>query len=325
MRRADAASQLALAADDQLALAHAARAWTLEFLGRLDEAAHEYARARVLEPDNFDALLGHARLLTRQQRYPEAEQLLDHALARYPEERLFQDALGTLRYQRADYAGAETAFRRSIALKPDNVYAYGNLNAALLRQDRTEEALAVLQQGLKIRPDGRLYSNLGTVLYARGRYLEAVDAFERAVSPEHGSPNDYLKWANLADALRWVPGREADAREAYARTLALIAPKLDTGANDATVLSRAALYHAKLGEPERARELIAQALSLAPDNPDVRFRATVVSELGGDRAAAITHAARALALGYPRRLLDAEPELIALRGDRRYPIIPKED
>ena len=318
LMRADVAAQLALDSDDQLALAHAARGWTDEFLGKTDAAAAAYARARVLEPDNFHALLGHARLLARRQQFTDAEDLLQQAIARYPDERLFQDALGTMHYQRADYVAAEQAFRRSIALNPDNVYAYGNLNAALLRQDRIDEALAVLQQGLKVRPDGRLYSNLGTALFAKGRYLEAVDAFERAVSPEHGSPNDYLKWGNLADALRWVPGREADARAAYTRTLELAQVLLARAPDDATLLSRAAVYHAMLGHAEAARQHLTRALAVAPDDADLRFRATLVGEILGDRDAALVHAQRAVALGFPRRRLDSEPELIALRRDRRY-------
>lgn len=324
LARADAAAQQALRLDDQLALAHVARGDVQRMAGRLPDAALAYARALALDPRNVMALAGQANLLIASQRWDEAAQLLRRAMEWHPRERRFADLLGTLRYQQGDYRAAETAFRLSLKLDPDTVFAYANLNAALLRQGRPDEALQVLQQGLQVRPNGRLYSNLGTTLFARGDYGGAAQAFERALSDAKGSPNDYLKWANLADALRWIPGREAAAQTAYRRAADLLGSVLAQAPGDATRLSRMGLYSARLGQYATALKWNARAIALAPASPDTQFRAALVFELASQRAAAITALAQAQTLGYPSNLIVAEPDLIALRRDSRYQHLPSE-
>lgn len=318
LQRADTFAGIAVQADDQLALAQTARAWALEYRGDQAGAEIGYDTALALDPDNHYALVGRARLLVAQRRFDEADAAIDDALARHPLERQFWDWRGTLRFRQADYPAAEAAFRHSIKLKPDSVYAYANLGAALLRQDRSDDALAVLQQGLKVRPHGRLYSNLGTTLYARGRHAEAAAAFEAALSDTRGSPNDYLRWANFADALRWTPGREDDAPAAYTRALQLLETSLAGPDPDATRLSRAALYAARLGQSERARGYLAQVDAAGAKDADLHVRTVLTAEALGDRELALANLADAVRLGYPVRLLEAEPELTALRRDTRY-------
>jgi tetratricopeptide (TPR) repeat protein len=320
--RADASAQLALRENDQLALAHAARAWVEAQRGNSAAALAAAGRALALEPGELFAWQIKISVLQRLQRYGEAQQALDAAMARHPGERLLTDLLGTQAFQRGRYADAERAFRASLRLEPDAVFAYANLSAALLRQDRGEEALRVLQQGLQLRPSGVLYSNLGTVLFSRGDFVAAAAAFEHAVSAARGGPNDFLRWANLADALRWLPGRQADSQQAYRRAVELLRPMLEHKPDDATFLSRMGLYVAHLGEGGAALAWTARATAAAPDNPDVRFRAALASELAGARGAAIAHLRRAKELGYPARLIATEPDLVALRRDALYSPLP---
>lgn len=315
LRLADASAQSALLLDDQMALAYAALAAVREYQGRQDEAVAALARALALDPRNLYALIGQARLLTALHRYADAAQTLGQATLWYPRERRLADLQGWLLFQQGDYGAAERAFRRSLQLQPDAVYAYANLNACLLRLNRAEEALQVLQQGLQIRPDSRLYTNLGTTLFARGDYAGAVRAFEHAVSAAKGNPNYYLMWANLGDALRWLPGREADARQAYQQATRLLAPLARQEPAQATRLSRLGLYSAYLDQPDQALALSARALALAPVSPDVQFRAAVACELAGHRNDALAHLRRAVELGYPANLIESEPYLVALRRD----------
>lgn len=318
LQRADAATAQALRQDPQLALAQAARGWSEEFLGRKAQAERHYQRALALDPGDRYALLGLARLYAGWRRETEALSWLRKAIARYPRERWFRDTLGTVLYQQGDLAAAERAFRDSLRVKPDGLQAYISLSSVLLRQDRGDEALGVLQQGLRIAPHGRLYGNLGSILFARGRYGEAADAFERALSDADGSPNDYLKWANLADALRWLPGREAEANAAYAHALRMAQALLGERPDSATLNSRAALYAAKLGRAAESARWAGRALARGGDDREVRFRLGMAAELGGRRGDALTHLRRALALGYPPQLIDTEPDLRALRRDRDY-------
>jgi eukaryotic-like serine/threonine-protein kinase len=318
LRRAATAAALALRQDDQLALAHTAQAWVEALSGHGAAALAAADRALVLDPGDIFALDAKINVLLRMQRYPAAYDVIRTAQARWPNERRFADLEGTLLYQQGRYAEAEHAFRRSIRLEPEGVFGYANLSATLLRLGRADDALSVLQQGLRVQPSGVLYSNLGTVLYNKGDYLGAGAAFEHAVSAAKGGPNDYLKWANLADALRWIPGREHAAVDAYRRAVQLLRPQLARVPDDPTFLTRMGVYAAHLADEPDALAWTARGAALAPANPDVQFRAALAYELRGQRALALAHLEHAVKLGYPLAAVAAEPELTALRRDAHY-------
>jgi len=319
LRKAVASSQQAAALNPQLALAHAAQGWSLTGLGRYDDALDAYGRALQLDPGEFFAWYGKAEALRHAGRLADALAWLEQASKRFPGERAFLDGIGVVHFERGDDRRAEQAFRRSIAVQPDAVIAYANLNAALLRQSRQDEALAVLQQGLQIRPSANLYGNLGNALFLRGDYVGAVAAFQEAVSPLHGAPGEYLNWANLADTLLWIPGREAQARQAYAKACALLAPLLARSPQDATLVSRMGLYAARSGDRASARALMTRALALASGNATIQFRAGLAYEVLGIRQLALPAILEARRLGYPSGFIDAEPALAALRRDPSYP------
>lgn len=316
--RAAASAQLALSAEDQLALAHTAHAWVLELQGRPDAAQAAYTRALSLDPNDFHALNGQAQLLMRQGQIAGAVAVFQRALQTYPDEPVFLNGLGGAYFRQGELDQAAAAFRRSIAVQPGGALGYAGLNGVLTRQGRVEEALSVLQQGLTLGPDARLYGNLGTSLFALGRYVEAADAFERAVSTDKGSPNHYRNWANLGDALRMIPGRSEDATRAYQRALALLRPQLGRQA-DPVQLSQAGLYAAKIGDVSRSRAWSEAALARGSKDADVWFRAAVAAELLGERDVALDRVKTALSLGYPVLAVEQESELHVLRRDRRFP------
>jgi len=318
LRKGDAGAQQALKLDDQLALGHVAQGWVRDLQGRPDDALAAYGRALRLDPSNFFALWGKAQTLRRARRYAEAQDCIADAMRRFPRERAFSDELGSVYYEQSDLKAAEQAFRRSIALEPDAVRSYANLSAALMRQNRADEALRVLQQGLQVRPSGSLYTNLGNILFLRGDYVGAADAFENAVSPTRGAPGSYQNWANLADTLLWIPGRAEEARQAYEKARRLLAERLERSPNEVVLVSRMALYAVRSGHKDEAPALLTRALALAPTSADVQFRAGLAYELLGDRKRALAAIAAALRLGYPVKYVEAEPDLVSLRRDPGY-------
>lgn len=319
MNKAVASAQQALRLDPHLALAHVANGWALDAQGRHEQALQALERAVRIDPGNFFAWYGKVMTLRHAHRYPEALDTLALASARFAQERVFADELGIVYFEQGNYADAEQAFRRSIRLQPDAVTGYTNLNAVLLSQNRAEEALHVLQQGLQVGPSAKLYGNLGTAYFLRGEYVDAVAAFENAVSPTRGAPGDYLNWANLADALLWIPGRQPEARRAYAHAATLLAPRLARSPNDATLASRMGLYAARTGDKATSIRLTAQAIAQAPASAYIRFRAALVYELLGNRQMALAAIVEARRLGFPARMIEAEPDFVALRRDPGYP------
>lgn len=318
LQKADAGAQQALKLNDQLALAQVARGAVLDRQGKFDSAIEAYEKALHLDPENYFAWRGKVESLRNGRQDPKAAAAIDEATKRFPNDAVFHAELGVLKTAEGDYAAAEHAFRRSIAIQPDAVFSYANLNGVLLMQGRNDEALRVLQEGLQIRSSAHLYTNLGNALFIRGDFVGAAKAFENAVSPTRGSPGDYLNWANLADTLLWLPGREQQAKQAYDKARQLLATKLKRSPNDPLLVSRMGLYLVRAGLSSEAAVYIQRALASAPKDPMVQFRSGMAYELLGKRALALTAINEAKRLGYPSNLIAAEPDLAALRRDPRY-------
>ncbi|WP_371765372.1 protein kinase [Massilia sp.] len=318
LRKADASAQQALRLDDKLALAHVATAAVREGQDRFDDAIAACNQALRLDPANDFAWHIKSETLRRARRYSAARTTLAEAMRRFPRAHVFLDELGSVEYEQGNYPAAETLFRRSIQLEPDAVTAYANLAGALMRQNRADEAARILQQGLQLRPNFVLYTNLGNVLFLRGDYIGAADAFKEAVSSPYGAPGNYLAWANLGDTLLWIPGRRQEARQAYDKARRLLETRLQRAPNDVVLVSRMGLYSARAGDEAGALPLARHAVELAPGSADVQFRASLTYELLGQRALALEAISKALRLGYPREYVDAEPDLVDLRRDRDY-------
>jgi serine/threonine-protein kinase len=162
-----------------------------------------------------------------------------------------------------------------------------------------------------------LYGALGKLLFLRGDYVGAATAFEGAVS-DKGNPQDFSAWANLADTLSWIAGRNEDAKQAYAKARNLLTSRLELNPKDAILISQSALFAAKVGDSTAALSQVKQALELAATNAEVQFHAAVTFELAGHRAEALMAVAKARHLGMAAKVIDAEPELVALRRDPNY-------
>lgn len=318
LQRADASAQQAMAADNQLALAQVAQAWVQELQGNSDAALTSNTAALNLDPKNLLALVGKTRVLMRAKKYDSAQSAIDEVKRQYPHERLGQILQGMLQYRQSNYAAAESAFRKAIELDPLSSVAYSSLNAVLLRQDRGDEALRVLQQGLQIQPHWELYGNLGTSLFAKGDYLGAVEAFKNAVSSSKGSPGIYLLWANLGDAQRWVPAQAAASRDSYLRAITLLSPLLHRLPGNATFHSQMGLYSAYTGDTKEALNRVRQALKISSEVADVQFRAALTFEVIGNHDEALAALVNAANLGYPLNLIESAPDLLNLRREARY-------
>ncbi len=129
LQRADIAAKQALAADNQLALAHVAQAWVLEYQGKRPQAMQEVTSALNLEPSNLLGMYGKARLLIHAQKFDLAQEVLDKAITLYPQESPFRFlSLGTLHYNLGNYTEAEKHFRKAYKWIRMSANAYAQLS-----------------------------------------------------------------------------------------------------------------------------------------------------------------------------------------------------
>jgi tetratricopeptide (TPR) repeat protein len=107
------------------------------------------------------------------------------------------NTLGSLLRGAGDVSGADTAFRRAVALKPDLASAWLNLGTNLQLQSDMREAEAAFARAVELAPgDAAARVAHGHALNALGRTNDAIAAFRAAIAAD---PRAVLAWAGLAE------------------------------------------------------------------------------------------------------------------------------
>jgi serine/threonine-protein kinase len=182
-------------------------------------------------------------------------------------------------------------------------------------QGQYENAAASFKKSLELRPTASAYTSLGTIYFFMGRCADAVPQMRKAVDL---LPKRDQLWGNLGDAYACLPGKKSDAVDAYKRAVQLAQTVAAVNPRDSDVLSRVALYRARLGNKTEAQAEIRKARQLAPANRDVLWNAVLVYELGGQRDQALGALKAAIKAGQPLEEVRREPALANLRKDPRY-------
>lgn len=310
-------AERAVSLEEHLAAARIIRGTVYAAVGRYDDAVGDFDDALVLDPDNADVHRGLGEVADLRGDSQAAEKSFKKAVALRPDDRELLDRLSQFYYKMGRYSDAEAACLRSIQTAPDSPNGHRNLAAVYYMQGRRSEAASQLQEALKIQPEAPSYRNLGVLFFSEGLYQQSAAAFEKALNFPEGS-NDYVYWANLADAYRWLPDKKEEANQAYLRALQLLQEQLRERPADPTLLSRRALYLAKRGECDKALDELETFGSLAGSDSYVRFRSAVAFEVCGRREKALNFLRSALEADFSAAEIASDPELLDLRGDPRY-------
>jgi eukaryotic-like serine/threonine-protein kinase len=283
---------------------------------RGDFAAAERAvdEALVRDPRSPDALAARAHLRMQQRNLPAALEAVREARGLRGDDWSLALMEGVVLLSAGRAAEAIGPLEQAATLAPDSALVLRNLGAAYHGAERYDEATGSFQRALQIRPDPAVYNNLGTLFFFRGLYEQAVDAFTRAVTMR---PNDFRTWSSLGDSYRFVPGRAADAAEAYASALRLLDQQLADAPDNLDLRTRRVGIVAKRGDCAEALPAVA-ALDLAKATAAERYRVAVAREVCGTRDEALAELQRAIDAGYPVDQVQNDPELERLRGDVRY-------
>ena len=159
-------------------------------------------------------------------------------------------------------------------------------------------------------PNPPAYSNLAIAYLRAKRYPEAIAAFTEALDRD---PQNALRYRNLADAEKAF-GRLVEARDHYAKALALAQHQLAVNPRDVITIALVALCEANLGQRLAAQRHAAEAAALGATNAEVRFRLTKVYAVLNDRAAVFATLRAAIAAGYEPTAAKEDEELRALHG-----------
>ena len=174
----------AVALDPEFAVAYVRLAQTLERDGDIAKIQAAYRKAKELSaraPEK-ERLLIEARYAWRVERdNRKAIELLRTLVAKYPSEKEFHFELGGRLYADPDAAVAE--FRATLALDPEYGNALNSMAFALLRKSDFAGAQTALERYVAVAPNEfNPLDSLGLLLFLRGRYDEAIDKYKKAMA-----------------------------------------------------------------------------------------------------------------------------------------------
>jgi predicted Zn-dependent protease len=198
-----AASEQAFAEHERAAVRDPALKPAADAVFRGDFAAAEAALRRHIQarPDDAEALRLLAGVFARQERFGDAEILLDHALKADPGHDGLRFSLAEALFRQQKAVPAIAQLEPLLAKAPKDA-AYRNLLAACLgllgEDERVSEIYAELLADFPKTP--KVWLNYGHVLRALGRRDEAVAAYRRTLDLAPGLGDAYWSLANLKTA-----------------------------------------------------------------------------------------------------------------------------
>lgn len=191
----------------------ARRASLLAKQGKLDEARELIRRApEKTENDAHAKVFAEAQLLRDAKQWPLASAVLADANSRYPDDvdLLYEQAMIEEKLNRMDVM--ERLLRRVIALKPEHQHAHNALGYSFAERNiRLPEAKELIQRALELAPgDPFITDSLGWVEYRLGRIDEAVRVLREAY---RARPDTEIA-AHLGEVL-WASGQRDEARRVW--------------------------------------------------------------------------------------------------------------
>jgi tetratricopeptide (TPR) repeat protein len=319
--KARVAAEGAIVLDSNLHDAQVTLGQVLTATGKTTEAVDVLRTAVLKQPTSAEAVFALAYALELAGNAAEAEKEYLRGVELRPAWWASYNRLGAFYFlSKNDYPKAKDAYRKAIALNPDVARPHSNLGAILLREGAYAAAQAEFRRSLAIQPSPTAWSNLGTSFYLEGKYAEAAEAFESALSM---APKNFRWSCYLGDALVRIPGREEDARKAYAAALELGEGELRINPADARTRVHVARCLARLGQKPRAWDDVERAVHEASADANVLLPAAAVAAILERKADALHWLESAVANGLATGEIATNPDFSGLRGDPAFQALLK--
>jgi tetratricopeptide (TPR) repeat protein len=245
-----------------------------------------------IDRQNVNARLIESAALMGLKKFGDSRQLLDQMLKTNTAAPDVLYQLGVVNLAESKFKEAEDAFRRAYQLNPANSRGLMGVVETYMAQNRTDQAIQLLQGEAERAPNRTDYRvALGNLAARTGRYDMAIAEFRKVLSgiePASKAAGDvHLR---IGETLR----RKGDLNGAVDS----LQKAREAAPENAVVLSTLALALDASGRRQEARQIYEQTLKLDPSNWVVLNNlAFLIAESGGDLDQALTLANRARQLG----------------------------
>ena len=251
----------ALVMDPNYLEAHNGLGAALQRLGKLDEAADHYRRAIRLRSDFAPSYSNLALVLQQIGDIAGAERNFEHAIRINPRFAKARNNLAVLHLKNNRLAEAETQLLEVVSINPDFVEGHFNLGRVRQRLGRLAAAAGHFRRAIQINPEySPAHAELGVLLLRQDLDLEAAVHLRKAISASRTPA------LGLADSWAWLLATSSihevrDGPEAlhWARYCVK-----RTQARSSRSLSTLAAAHAELGQSDEAIRWQTRAVELAP-------------------------------------------------------------
>ena len=259
--------------------------------------------------DPAQAFLLRSQIASREGDGPQAIEWMEKAAGVFPSwQNLYR--LGSLQLQGGHIQAARQSFESLLARDPDNRWGRGRLAQLEISYGDLERAEQEYSRLSKSYSRPHHFNNLGLARYLQGRYREAIEAYQGALSL---SPEDHSARLNLADAYLAL----GDTSQAEALYRGLI-KRLDSQSPSAELDVKALLIKgqclARVNRSDEAVEAALLAQRKRPDDPEVLYESSLIYALSGDRNSALVLARKALEKGFLARWFEI-PAFESLRAE----------
>lgn len=160
------------------------------------KARNVLQRAMSENPEDLDLVYDLAMLHEKLNELDEMEQLLRHLMVAKPNDPHAYNALG---YSLADRGlrlpEAIELIQQALKLSGNDPFIIDSLAWAEFKSGRTQEALVLLQEAFKAKPDAEIAAHLGEVLWTLSRRAEAMQAWRDGlkINPDNDTLQNTLK------------------------------------------------------------------------------------------------------------------------------------
>jgi tetratricopeptide (TPR) repeat protein len=219
------------------ALAHFVEGISFEENGEMDKALAAYRKVLDVDPGQADLAGRVASLLSRQDDFPQAIDVLKDAIKAKPNA---PEPLLQLAYIYAKYLG------------------------------RTDQAIDYINQAITLDPQGiDAYERLCEIALAAGDEKKALQTLDRAVALKSDNPAFWTRLGKLYALIVFKPDRVPKPEE-IARVNSIFKKAVERAGDDTAVLKDLADYYANTQQINEAIPLYLRLLELEPDDTNAR-------------------------------------------------------
>lgn len=283
--------------------------------GKPDEGIRLFEAALKNDPSSAEIYRGLAKAYEAKGSFADAEKTYRRSIELRPDYWGGYNDLGVFYSKNNRYDDAITSFKKVISLTPDNYRGYNNLGGMYYFLEHWSDARETFEHSYKISPSYRTASNLGTLYYVEGRFTEAAQWYERALTY---NANDHVVTGNLASAYYWSNDVREKSIEMFRCAIALARHQLAVNPNDADILVSLGGYYAMVGNVDSSRICNERSLQLNRNDAAILFHAGTTFERIGERERAIELIGKALEAGYSVSEISNQPELREMYSDPKY-------